>query len=64
MAPVPERLPSNKQVMSLQPSKYSSINITCKKYNNILFNGHLLQLESRNIITRQQYTCSESSNYL
>ncbi|PSN53032.1 hypothetical protein C0J52_03946 [Blattella germanica] len=49
--PVPERLLSKKQVMmSLQPSKYSYIQVTCKKNKNISSNGHLLQLESRNII--------------
>ena len=38
LGPVPERLPSNKQaMMSLQTSKLSSIQITCKK-NKKVFN--------------------------
>ncbi|PSN35993.1 hypothetical protein C0J52_27833 [Blattella germanica] len=53
--------------MSLQPSKHSAIQLTCKKNKNISSNGHL-QLEpeilSRSCMTRQQCTCSESSNYL
>ncbi|PSN52333.1 hypothetical protein C0J52_11412 [Blattella germanica] len=55
MSLVPERFPSNNQVMmSLQTSKYSSIQVTCKENKNISSNGHLLQL---------CHACSESSNY-